>query len=727
MCSRGIPYLLPVFHRLNPPPNACVSWRTSSYLRDTAGFFADPLHGHSFQAVQPAALSAVDRSLLFFRDCALCGDRMLSILTRAPSSGTRRRRTSGQPSRTGADPGESGGYDDANKPPRSRRATTTTGTVCQCLGCGAFVHRDCLSYAHRHRHCRGHKSLLSACKQRADASRRVTQLITPAKSEGNPVAIRRQQQQLYARLFGDSAAIQPDPATTSLMTLSDLIEELSITAGSASTSSRDATTRSTSSNSNAKQRIVSFSRESGPFNHRETAKAAMRMAKRVSPVLAAGGVIGALALGPAGGVIAGINMLLGGMGFEALVAGVGLTAATAAAATVTHQQKLRKASRHDEELRSGEWATRVCWDCKRSHGGVPSDDAFRKDAELLRRFQIPQRVPAPNDPSSLKNDPHHLAYPSDDELYAFLFGILASPSEFLGQINLQLCESFRQRHFARQKHSSGRSLTSSSGSQVCKETLHDAKMYVAHMVGATVQSFPSLASTPDAMASCTLAIERIIFDDIYAIVFGEFQRAFGDANTVFYDTIEAIRREQQQQPTDNPSPSIGDEVAKAKAKRTGRLVLSGDLLDAEAKLMTMMHSARSPLQKLDLLCEAFRAICCFADKLHQTASNADILIPLVCAVLIESTRFFDPASSDGGGKRAFVSEIAFTSFFTSGGGKGVEGYVLTSFQAAIQVIAAVDVTKGSAKELELFVSDDEEEGEDDDEEEEEFFDAVAAR
>lgn len=698
------------------PPTRVIS----AYLRDTAGFFADPRHGHSFRAVRPAALSPVDRSLLFFRDCALCGDRVLAFLRSSSAASARRRRSSASNVKAAASSAKAAGS-------RARKPSSrgSSDSICQCVACGALVHRECLSYVHRHRNCRGHESLLPQCAQGKGGPEHhlPVELVAADKGEKrNPVAVRRQQQQLYARLFGEAVGKDLDPATASLMTLSDLIEELSITAASAAPPPKK--------QDSIKRGNSFFTREKGSFNHRETAKSAIRMAKRVSPVLAAGGVIGALALGPAGGVIAGINMLLGGFGVEALVAGVGLTAATAAAATVTQQQKARKVKRLDEELRSGEWATSICWECKRSSSDVPSDDACRKDAELLRRFQLPQRPLKNSDSVEVEKGSdtrQHQTYPSDAEIYRFLFGLLSSPSEFLGQVNMQLCESFRQRNFARQK---SLSVKTTPGQQVLRETLHDAKMYVAHMVGATVQCFPSLASTPDAMASCTLAIERIVFDDIYQIVFGEFERAFYDANDAFYDTIEEIRREQhqqqqhllhqQQQP---PGESvIAEEHAKSKFRKNGQFVLTGDLLDAEEKLVAMMQSACSPLQKLDLLCEAFRAICCFADKLHQTASNADILIPLVCAVLIESAR----VCGVGANRRAFVSEVAYISFFTSGGGKGVEGYVLTSFEAAIQVIAAVDVSLGPARELDLFVSDNEEE-EDDDEDDEEFFDAVAAR
>jgi hypothetical protein len=77
----------------------------------------------------------------------------------------------------------------------------------------------------------------------------------------------------------------------------------------------------------------------------------------------------------------------------------------------------------------------------------------------------------------------------------------------------------------------------------------------------------------------------------------------------------------------------------------------------------------------------------------------------------------------------FVSEIAMLFFFTQGGGKGVEGYVLTSFQAAIQVILSIEDPSIPAEELDFFTKPEPEkevkEKEEEKEEEEEFYDAMS--
>ncbi|RLN56194.1 hypothetical protein BBJ29_003799 [Phytophthora kernoviae] len=304
---------------------------------------------------------------------------------------------------------------------------------------------------------------------------------------------------------------------------------------------------------------------------------ASKFAKRLAPVLAAGGVVGAIAMGPAAGVLAGLNMLVASVGAETVMAGIGLTASAAAAATVTHQ---------------------------------------------------------------------------------------------------------------------------------------------THVLGATLQYFPSLASTPEAVNSCTLAVERIVYDDIYAMVFSEFQRAFRDADTVFADNLAGIRQKQKYHSSalllhPHQQQSISD-------NKQRHPVLAEELQIAETKLVAMKQETCSPLLKLALLCDAFRSVCCFAERLHQSVSNADMLIPILCALLVECPRVCSSGTD-------FVAEIAFISFFTNGGGKGVEGYVLTTFQAAIQVIVAVDLPTGHAKELELFIDDDDvgSEAADDEEDDDEFFDAVS--
>ncbi|GMF30898.1 unnamed protein product [Phytophthora fragariaefolia] len=444
-------------------------------------------------------------------------------------------------------------------------------------------------------------------------------------------------------------------------------------------------------------------------------------------------------MGPAAGVLAGLNMLVATVGAETVMAGIGLTASAAAAATVSHQSKVKAAQRKKERMRRGEWAMDVCWSCKKSFDRGPSDEACKKDAEFLRRFQLPDPKRLDRERSA-QNDGRtdtsstsdgaagtHETRPDDAEVFRFLFSIFSSPSELLGQMNMQLCEAFRKRFTDRHQKQqlrrpsfTGKSVTAeiAAARAVAKDTLQDTKMYIAHMLGATLQCFPSLASTPEAVSSCTLAVERIIYDDIHAMVFGEFQRVFKSADNAFADNLADIRREQKYHSAallQLPSPQ--QETSKDKHAR--HPVLVEDLQKAEAKLVAMMQETSSPLLKLVLLCDGFRSICCFAEKLHQSASNADMLIPILCAFLVECPRICR-AGSD------FVAEIAFISFFTNGGGKGVEGYVLTTFQAAVQVIAAVDLPRGHAKELELFINDDESGAADDTkDDEDEFFDAVS--
>uniref|UniRef100_K3WN99 VPS9 domain-containing protein n=1 Tax=Globisporangium ultimum (strain ATCC 200006 / CBS 805.95 / DAOM BR144) TaxID=431595 RepID=K3WN99_GLOUD len=553
--------------------------------------------------------------------------------------------------------------------------------VCQCLQCDKYIHRDCLSFVHTHRHCRGHAAVLPPCTSSASDALQASDTLLPKKKSFPSLF-------LLARMAsGRRSSAEKKPSQPRLFgneylpvsfTLSTLIEELS---------------RDPSAPSNV---VKPADQSRGKASPTKPSK----IARRVAPFLAAGGVLGAIALGPIGGVLAGLNVFVAGVGVEAVLAGVGLTAATAAAATVTHQKRIRNAKRRLERMKSGEWAMEICWNCKKAYQGVPSDDAFRKDAELLRRFQVPPQQQHEGGPR----------IPDADEIYAFLFSIFASPSEFLSQANMQLCAAFRERYQARQKALS----SSSSSSTISRDTLQDTKMYIAHILGATMQTFPSLASTEQAMSACSHAIERIVYDDIYSIVFREFTTAFADADAIFHGNLDRIRHEQRDRPVS---------LLYRSSSGGGNTELHEDLQLAEHTLDTMIHRTSSPLRKLELLCMAFRAICCFADQLHQTASNADILIPIVCSLLVTSPKLAGEAL---GSKRAFVSEIAFISFFTNGGGKGVEGYVLTTFQAVIQVIAAVDLSHGPAKELELYMEEEEAaEEEEEDTEDEEFYDAVS--
>lgn len=492
----------------------------------------------------------------------------------------------------------------------------------------------------------------------------------------------------------------------STVTISSLIDELS---GDSSNTNRSDETS-----------------PSKPTTKKTTTAAVM---KRAAPFLAAGGVIGAIALGPAGAALASLNMLVASVTMEGMVAGLGFTAATAAA-TASHQLKKHNKMRLEEEMKTGAWAMKVCWKIKQQFKDRPSsDEVFRKDTELLRRFQLPRRTESAVEE---QRPVDHFA-PSNDEVYRLLFHVFSSSTEFLSQVHEELLKAFQDRFTVRYKGASSSSSSSrtlqAKAVALCKDTLQDAKMYVAHLVGATFQCFPSLASTDAAMVSCTQAVERMVFDDIYKNVMGVVDAIFADENALFYASLEEIRRQQGGQQLATLLPQLAPSSTTTTTSLTPTLLSSNaHLADAERKLTAMMETATSPLLKLELLCGAFRSVCVFADQLHQTASNADILIPIVCAVLVASPQF---QRMPGEAQTAnFVSQVAFTSFFTGGGGKGVEGYVLTTFQAALQVIAAVDLSRGHAQELQLFATS----GEDapsidnsssatDDDDQDEFFDA----
>jgi hypothetical protein len=578
--------------------------------------------------------------------------------------------------------------------------------ICQCMDCGNFVHRECLSQCHAHRKCRGHdEDLMPRCPQ--------TKAIEGSNAPSVSVAVPP-----TPELFPSSPVIKRVTITgkrklaSSTVTIASLIDELS---EDRLGGDRNGETQSSSASSS------------------KSTKATTVM-KRVAPFLAAGGVIGALALAPGVGVIAGLNMLVAGVSVEGMVAGLGFTAATAAATASRQIKKKNERKRLQEEMKSGAWAMQICWKVKQEFKDTPvSDEVFRKDAELLRRFQLPRRTAREID----QRQPDQHFAPSTDEIYALLFGILSTSSEFLSQVNAELARAFMERYTARLKRATPTSASSGGSNElkehikISKETLQDARMYVAHLVGATMQSFPSLSSTDAAIVSCSHALERVIFDDIYKPVMGALDDLFADENTSFYNSLDDIRRQPDAQHQLNMMlQHLGSSKASDSTASTTP-AFDSDLSDAESKLVEMIEFAKSPLHKLELLCNAFRSICCFADRLHKTASNADILIPIVCALLVASPQI----SGHKPGARNFVSQIAFTSYFTEGGGKGVEGYVLTTFQAVLQVIGAVDLTQGHAQELAFFAHESSAESSEDeklpettstlvdDKDQDEFFDA----
>lgn len=202
------------------------------------------MHGHSFLSVKMRLLPTVDRSLLFFRDCLLCRERLLTI---GKPQNARRRKLSGS---------------SANKPDAGAPRASNSG-VCQCLSCGRFAHRECVSFSHAHRYCRGHESLMPVCSHAppsADALLFPPPLEGPQSSDkGAPKAhkIRRK----------NSASSAEN------LTLATLIEELN----SSSVAGIGATSTAVVKTGGAQKQQL---------------QTASKIAKKLAPVLAAGGVVG---------------------------------------------------------------------------------------------------------------------------------------------------------------------------------------------------------------------------------------------------------------------------------------------------------------------------------------------------------------------------------------------------------------------------------------------------
>ncbi|CAH0519278.1 unnamed protein product [Peronospora belbahrii] len=263
---------------------------TSLYHHDTSGLFSDPLHGHSFVLMNLHSLSSLDSSFLSFRSCLLCHDHLVSVLNTKFIISKRRRRKLKNTTLNGP-------------------KVLTDDRVSQCINCSTFIHRDCISFLHYHRNCRHHESLVPVCGQ-APLLFPDTIYLPLIDHVQHKTRHKNETQMRLWRL--------------ETFTLATLIEELD------SSNSNNSTISSSSSRSNTTVGPSAIPLITGRSTSKQLLTAS-KVAKKWAPLLAAGGVMGALAMGPAAGVIAGINMLVASVGAETVMAGIGLTASAAAA------------------------------------------------------------------------------------------------------------------------------------------------------------------------------------------------------------------------------------------------------------------------------------------------------------------------------------------------------------------------------------------------------------
>ncbi|ETV90704.1 hypothetical protein H310_14544 [Aphanomyces invadans] len=294
--------------------------------------------------------------------------------------------------------------------------------------------------------------------------------------------------------------------------------------------------------------------------------------------------------------------------------------------------------RRQSSPKDSDWARRICWDLKQSATGT--DLSYKQDAALLRRYHNPTTD-----------------RPSADDIYRLLYHLFASRDELIGRVNSELCEAFRAR---------------AKASTALPAIVRDVQVYVGHVLAVAMTTYPALSSSEDAVVHTTEAVERLVYSDIYSLVFEAFRREYARHDA----TLTAHVREVQ-------------------ARRPG-----GSVNSQAVKVLVRLGQLTYPWGKLQVLGEAFRVMCTEVEARLTTAPSADTVLPTTMDLIV-----------DGSGLTPhFVAQLAFVSTLTKGGGRGVEGYALTTFHAALRALAAIDLQDGVASVDEL----------DDDE----FFDAV---
>ncbi|KAF0709282.1 Aste57867_6010 [Aphanomyces stellatus] len=340
----------------------------------------------------------------------------------------------------------------------------------------------------------------------------------------------------------------------------------------------------------------------------------------------------------AGGILLGGAALFGMPAVALTGLGVGLsghkwrpksTAATAAASPT-----------------DADWARRICWELKQS---CPLTDAtYKQDAALLRRY-LNQADAAP----------------TADEIYHLLYHLFASRSELVGAVNSALCDAFRARAKASPFVASVPSL------------VRDAQVYVGHALAVTMNTYPALSVSELSVVQTTEAVEKIVYSDIYSVVFAAFRRDFARHNLTLLTHVAEV---QSHRVSPAFSPALAADVAASKRIALEVWLRPRWLLDC-VHALDRMGSIEYPLGKLQALAAAFRAICEMAETQFASAPNADTLLPVVVDLLVDAAPRLEQ----------FVAQLAFISTLTKGGGRGMEGYALTTFHAALRALAAIEV------------------------------------
>ncbi|RHY37226.1 hypothetical protein DYB34_010150, partial [Aphanomyces astaci] len=164
--------------------------------------------------------------------------------------------------------------------------------------------------------------------------------------------------------------------------------------------------------------------------------------------------------------------------------------------------------------------------------------------------------------------------------------------------------------------------------------VRDAQVYVGHVLAVTLTTYPALSSSEDAVVQATEAVERLVYSDIYPLVLDAFRRAY--------------------------------------ARHDATLI---------AHSLARLSHVTYPYGKLQALGDTFRMMCSAAEAGLAIAPSADTLLPMTVDLIVDGC----------GVMLDFVAQLAFVSTLTKGGGRGMEGYALTTFHAALRALAAIDV------------------------------------
>ncbi|KDO26045.1 hypothetical protein SPRG_08698 [Saprolegnia parasitica CBS 223.65] len=300
------------------------------------------------------------------------------------------------------------------------------------------------------------------------------------------------------------------------------------------------------------------------------------------------------------------------------------------------------------------WARRICWELKQK--ADIGDSSYKQDAALLRRYHNATDAP-----------------PTTNDVYVMLFGLCASTDELLGRVNSALCEAFRSR---RKLHPG------------LKQTLEDAQVYVGHVLAVTMNTYPALSTTDESIMDATEAVEKIVYSDIYSTVFTAFRNEYAAHDATLRACVREVR---------NLRPDMSTETYLS----TGSAIERTETAVALQALCSVQELTY-PLGKLHALSRSFRALCNVAEARFASAPNADMLLPMVMDLIV-----YAPTS-------AFVAHLAFVSTLTHGGGRGVDGYALTTFHVALRALASIDVAPTSDEDEDDATTDNDDE----------FFDAV---